>query len=525
MVASSHQSLDKAEASPKAIRSLSWSELYQAAVHLLGQYVGAVISCRYAIPSHLQGEDADAQLRLTFETALARTVLDHPLLQCGVIDEDSPKPSFIELDAVDFANHVDWVTLNASDDLHGALRSTLEAGVGHNYPDGATRPGWRMVVLRPSGRGGPAVLEAVFFYNHIAVDGMSGKIFHESLLNHLNSHDPPEQLQSFQDRVLRLVDTAARFPPAPETIVTYPVSMCFFAGALWKAFRPNFFAVREGLSAAWAPVRLQPYKTNLRVFTVEGGPLSNILALCRGNKTTLTGLLHGIALLSFAKQLDPATAPGFAAGTAIDMRRATPKAPDGYPWYDPSRTVCNILSTIHHHFDKRLVSDFRRSLEAAPGTDDREGNNLRMDALAPLIWSAAQRTRREIEAALALGNRDNMLGLMKYASDWRAMMRAQEFKPRGASWAVSNIGVIDGDATPEGTDDDDRRWSIEASTFTMSAEAAGAAVHISAISVRGGELSVELAWQDVVDGAVIKQLGDDLEKWLAYFGSIDLDAC
>jgi len=171
------------------------------------------------------------------------------------------------------------------------------------------------------------------------------------------------------------------------------------------------------------------------------------------------------------------------------------------------------------------VSDFRRSLEAAPGTDDREGNTLRMDALAPLIWSAAQRTRREIEAALALGNRDNMLGLMKYASDWRAMMRAQEFKPRGASWAVSNIGVIDGDATPEGTDDDDRRWSIEASTFTMSAEAAGAAVHISAISVRGGELSVELAWQDVVDGAVIKQLGDDLEKWLAYFGSIDLDAC
>ncbi|UNI20860.1 Alcohol acetyltransferase [Purpureocillium takamizusanense] len=519
MAVATSLSLAKAEATPRVIRNLSCSELYQAAVHLLGQYVGAVISCRYAVPPHLRSQDADAELRLALEAALAQTVLDHPLLQCGIINEDSRKPSFVELDAVDFANHVDWVTLDASDDLHGALRSTLEARISRNYPDGATRPGWRVVVLQPHPGGDSAVLEVVFLYNHIVVDGMSGKIFHETLLHHLNSQDPQEPVPNLDRRVLHLVDTAARFPPAPETVTAYPISIYFFVGALWKAFRPNFFAAREGLLAKWAPIQLKPYKTNLRVVTVGSGSLCNILRLCRANKTTLTGLLHGIALLSFARQLDVATAPGFESGTAIDMRRSTPKAPDGYPWYDPSRTACNILSTIFHRFDKRLVSDVRRQLDAAPPPDDAGGyDQLWMEALAPVVWAAAQRTRREIEAALALGNRNNMLGLLKYASDWRATMRAQASKPRAGSWGVSNIGVIDGHA-PSAKTDCGAHWSVESCTFTMSAEATGTAVHISAVSVKGGELSVELAWQDVVDGTVINQLGDDLKQWLEYFGT------
>ncbi|KAJ6440267.1 alcohol acetyltransferase [Purpureocillium lavendulum] len=481
------------------------------AVHLLGQYVGAVISCRYGIPPRLRGEHAAAELRLAFETALARTVLDHPMLQCGIINEDSPKPAFIELDAVDFANHVEWVTLGASEKLRDALRSVLDEGVARNYPHGETRPGWRLVVVQPGN--GEAVLEAIFFYNHVAVDGMGGKIFHETLLHHLNSHDPQHRLQNFRLRVLGLVDTAARFPPAPENISPYTVSMCFFARALWKAFRPNFVAVREGLMAAWAPVRLQPYKTNLRAFTVGSARLANILQLCRANKTTLTGLLHGIALVSLAAQVDAATAPGFQAGTAIDMRRATPRALKGYPWYEPSRTIANILSTIHHQFDKRLVSNLRKKLEVAPASSP--GDSARMVALAPAVWSAARSVRREIETELARGTHNNMVGLMRFASDWRALMRAQASKPRGASWAVSNIGVIDGGHSVSAGNgrredqrpDDDARWTIEASTFTMSAEAAGAAVHISAISVKQGELSVELAWQD---SRVFASLGQQL---------------
>ncbi|PNY25140.1 Uncharacterized protein TCAP_04921 [Tolypocladium capitatum] len=490
---------------PRIIRSLSSTELYQSAAHLLGQYFGTIVTCRYATPDHVAAE-ADESLRESFERAVARTVLQHPALQAGLFNEDSKRPAWIQLETIDFANHVVWQTVDASDDFQAALGGLLESHIDRSFPHLETEPGWRVAILRQQ-RG--RALEVAFVWNHAVADGMSGKIFHETLLHHLNAADggaPPV----LHNRVLRLADTARRFPPAPEAICKYPVGLRFAASAIWRGLRPDVIANREGTRAAWSPIRLQPYRTRRQTLAVADAALQRILCACRANHTTLTGLLHGIAVLSFASQLAPHEAPGLAGDTALDMRPATPSAPPGYPWYEPRRTVGNILSSMEHAFDRHLVGDLRRRLASAPPTGpDRKA------ALAPAVWSVARAARRDIQRALDRGTRDNVVGLMRFVPDWRAQMRELAGKPRRSSWVVTNIGVLDG--APDGAGAG--RWTVERALFSLSAEAAGAAIRLCAMSVKGKELCVDFSWQDaVVDGAVAERLVCDVEEWLEHLG-------
>ncbi|POR37252.1 Uncharacterized protein TPAR_02547 [Tolypocladium paradoxum] len=496
---------DGGEQQPAIIRNLSFTELYQSAVHLLGQYCGTIVTCRYVTPDHAAA-GSDESLQESIERAIAETVLQHPALQAGLVNEDSKRPSWIELESIDFANHVAWQTVNSSDDVQAALGSLLESQIDRNFSHLETRPGWRVVILRQHGS---RALEVAFIWNHTVADGMSGKMFHETLLHHLNSAegDSPPKLRG---RVLRLADTALRFPPAPEAICKYPIGLRFTTSALWKEFKPSIIANKEGTRAAWSPIRLQPYKTRRRTVTIPDAALQRILRACRANSTTLTGLLHGIAVLSFASQLQPHEAPGLAGDTALNMRPATPSAPPGYPWYDPHKTIGNILSSMEHTFDRHLVRDVRRQLASAPPADPD-----RKTALAPAVWSVARAARRDIQRSLDLGTRDNMVGLMKFVPDWRAQMREHVGKPRRSSWVVTNIGVIDGDPDGAGA----AHWTIERALFSLSAEASGAAIRLCPISVKGKELCVDFSWQDtVVDGAVAERLVSDVEEWLGYLG-------
>ncbi|KND88328.1 hypothetical protein TOPH_06933 [Tolypocladium ophioglossoides CBS 100239] len=497
---------DSGDKQPRIIRNLSFTELYQSAVHLLGQYLGTIVTCRYATPDHVAAEP-DERLHESFERAIAETVLQHPALQAGLFNEDSKQPSWIELESIDFANHVVWQTVSASDDLQVALGGLLESQIDRRFSHLETQPGWRVVILHQHGS---RALEVAFIWNHTAADGMSGKIFHETLLHHLNSADgdtPP----NLHNRVLRLADTAQRFPPAPEAICKYPIGLCFMASVIWKEFKPRIIANKEGTRAAWSPIRLKPYKTQRQTVTIDNATLQRILCACRANNTTLTGLLHGIAVLSFASQLRPHEAPGLAGDTALNMRPATPSAPPRYPWYEPHKTIGNILSSMEHTFDRHLVGAIRRRLASAPLADpDRKA------ALAPAVWSVAQAARRDIQRSLDLGTRDSMVGLMKFVPDWRAQMREHAWKPRRTSWVVTNIGVLDGDTDGAGAG----RWTIERALFSLSAEASGAAIHLCPISVKGKDLCVDFSWQDtVVDGAVAGRLVSDVEAWLEYLGA------
>jgi hypothetical protein len=57
----------------------------------------------------------------------------------------------------------------------------------------------------------------------------------------------------------------------------------------------------------------------------------------------------------------------------------------------------------------------------------------------------------------------------------------------------------------------------------MSAQVSGAAFAISAISVKGGDLCVEVGWQEgIMDKAIGDTVAQDMEAWLRYVGSRSL---
>jgi hypothetical protein len=163
----------------------------------------------------------------------------------------------------------------------------------------------------------------------------------------------------------------------------------------------------------------------------------------------------------------------------------------------------NICCSTHHDFDKRFISRLRERIRPVPDA-----------GLEEELWSVAQRVRREIETALEMGTRDNILGLMKFVKDWRKQMEGYLGKPRSIGWVVTNLGVFDGN--PSG-DVSGSCWAVDEASFTLSAQAVGAAINIALVSVKGASLCVHLSWQDgVVDEAVMVKLVADVETWLRY---------
>ncbi|KAI5926473.1 hypothetical protein F4810DRAFT_707557 [Camillea tinctor] len=104
-----------------------------------------------------------------------------------------------------------------------------------------------------------------------------------------------------------------------------PITPGFAIKTLWQEFRSPMFC-RGVAQATWTPIRILPYKTQLRVFTVENDVLVKVL---------------------FA---------------SINLRPYVPSSPQGYPWLEPESTMGNYVTITPHEFDEALVADIRSEL-------------------------------------------------------------------------------------------------------------------------------------------------------------------
>lgn len=389
--------------------------------------------------------------------------------------EDSPSPSFIELSCINLRKHITWLPHDTSKE------AILQEQLDTKFSDIETRPGWRIVIITGD------VLDVLFVWNHAICDGISGKIFHQSLLQYLNSSSEPANIK---DGVLYL-PKINDFPPAASS-AKYPISITYLGSMLWEEYKPSVFTY----PAHWAPFRTSPYKTALRSLKFSDRLLQSVVSACRKHGTTLTGLLHAIALVSLAGSVPSEKAAGFRSETAYDMRGLIPEM--------DKNTVGNICSSTYHAFGKKMVSRLREEIARGEGDGKEE--------LMEMMWVVAVQVRREIRVALEKGTRDNTLGVMKFVKDWRKMMSEHVGKQRTVGWAVTNLGVLDGEGTGDGDGD---VWKINEARFTLSAQASGAAITISVVSVGGQSLCVDVSWQDgVIDERVTDTLVTDIKEWL-----------
>lgn len=490
------------------------------------------------------------------EAAMARVILDHPMLRVGMRGANSRKPAFVELQSIDFSQLVEWRTFSPeAEDYESDLWAFIQARVDEKPTQLVTLPGWRAVVLRVEGT---RFVDIMIEFGHAHLDGMSIKLFHEEMRRYLSSyHDNDDNLQitpeGFQDRVLTIpVEKRRDLPPPMHELYKFSFTTRYTLSTLWQELKPAALHEKTGMEADWAPIRAQPFVTLSRVFRLHDSLLQNILTKCRAHNTTLTGLLDTLLAVILALRLPPENSRGFIGNTIVDLRpliRKTSKYLQRTN-IDPRHIMENILTTVDHEFSPELVALIRAKAEEATKEMEGEGHEqveentrgagdweqgYKMLALEEFVWLAAARVRAEIQARLDDGTNDKT-GLLKYISDCRTLHKDTMKKPRALTYSVSNLGVIDGappvvakgkekegsvkqEGNVERKEDDEDRWTIERATFSLSAELPQSAFLLCPVSVKGKELSMYLSWQDCTIDA---ELGDavtaDLETWLRFFG-------
>lgn len=327
--------------------------------------------------------------------------------------------------------------------------------------------------------------------------------------------------------ILVLPQAPPLLPTPIESLKSLPIDLKYLAKVFWEETRPRFLN-RDVSQAAWCPIRSSPYKTQFRAFFMDNASLLAIRALCRRNRTTITGLLNGLALIAFSSHLDSTVAPAFQSSTIMDHRRNLPPAPPGAPWVRSDRAVGNYVTELPLRFDTELVARIRSKLPA----DASEGRDLSAD-LQRELWAVSAQSRLEIVRKLDAGLRNDLIGVFKHVTDWQQTVRDMAKKRRQFSWLVTNIGVLDGNPStrlsttttrsPTGGDtnsDDGQRWSIGRAQFGLSAEISAAAIDFAPVSVAGRGMCVSADWPDcAVDATLGERIMADLERWLAQLAS------
>lgn len=510
--------------------------------------------CRYVIPrSVLETAAAEAgsanpeaaAVARVLELAVARVVLEHPLLRVGHVGEAASDPTWVELDSINLAEHIEWRFPN----IGGAADEAEEARQRHElvreqldteFTDFETRPGWRVVASWL----GRQRVDVLFVWNHAHLDGMSGKMFHETLLRHLNS-SPDGAAPTLKDggHVLAVSTPKDRFPPAQDDVVVFPVSAAFAAKEGWKEYRPGALTPRgeRATLAFWAPHVQDGGRrplSQMRVVETPAAQLKLLLKRCRERGTTLTGLMHALALASLSLQLagggKEELSRGFTASTAINSRRFADERleqADGgagnrkwrkkYPWFEPTSAMGNYVTSLTHKFLPQAVTDMRREWAAAGAAAAAAAGHVAPGTLPlplrELVWTAAVMARSDIDRRIGAGPKDDIMGMMRVVGNWNDFLRAKFKKVRDASWIVTNIGVFDGgEAEAEAeTEEVGGRWTVDDAEFHLGADVVTAALEISAISVKGKGLKTTICWQDdAIDKAIGEGFAANLDAWL-----------
>ncbi|KAK8029649.1 alcohol acetyltransferase-domain-containing protein [Apiospora rasikravindrae] len=498
---------------------------------------------------HLTNPENIESLKARFYDAAVRVVLSQPHLQTGIVGETSKKPKFVRLDSFDLRNHIEWISLDSSKDSEAQYLKTMQSNLDAKFSDISTRPGWKIIVLH---KAGADCIDVIYVWDHSHHDGMSGKIFHQQLLQNLNSKaKSDERIPAVRNTdkdpdhwIVDLPDYSDKLPPPPEDLCAFRSSLPWLAKTVFNEVKPPKLFPPGDMYAKWAPIKTSPYKTRFRTFTIGHEIVTRVVEACRHHKTTVTGLLHGLALLSLSTQLKEAK--GFASRTPYDLRRILPSGPRKYPWLEPKEAMCNYVSVVDHGFDAGLVAKIRAKLpdiaEAERETASTASRPLPAD-LMDLVWSVSARIRREIKATLDAGGRNDIIGLMKLAGDFRDVQQSEARKPRHLSWLVTNLIVMDGKSSEaeikasvdtdganigaqghireeKGERGDGGGWSVRRAELVLSAEVCSAALSVSLVTVKNEQMAVTCSWQDcAVEAGIGEGLLNDLERWMKEIGS------
>jgi hypothetical protein len=455
-------------------------ERFSTARHHLGYYRCVANTAKYSIDEHLE------DLSSVLETALAKVILQHPALCCGIINEDKKDPAFIRLNSIDVSKCIEYRDLGVltAEEYDQRLAEIIEHQHRQLWPHLDSQPGWKVIIVQSKTmNSSPTILDAIFAFHHALADGSSGMVFHRSILKALNhSSESP----SLKDHVLTIPDSIT-LKPALEKVVNFKVSWRFFFGVLWSGMKPRWLF--RDLSPPWtgsvcAPLPIQNYTSRVKFISIPDQLVGNILAACREQKSTLTGLLHGLIIASLTSRVP--SAGGFIATTPYSLRSLT-----GLSTTDEMGVQVAALSSS---FSSGTISAVR----AAPDPHH----------LTEEIWKVATTFRTEMTNEISRMPNDSLIGLIPYVTDMSKFLTSMVGKPRSETYELSNVGALKNEV-------ENGKWRIQRVIFTQSGMATGPAVGFNVASVAGGPLVISATWlEGDIDEGLVDEVVKDIDRGL-----------
>lgn len=445
-------------------------------------------------------------LEEVLDQAIALTVLEYPLLQVGIIKEGSRTPSWVRLDQIDLQQQVKWLVASSEQDYEQVLLETISKEHNTSFFTSESTPLWRVTILKHADSDA-RMIDVIFIGNHANGDGTSGKVVQNTLLEKLNAASNGEAAVELKERVIAL-PVSSGTTPAQEKLMKFPVSPGYDFSESWAELRPAFLVSESNYFVNWAPLRDAPNTTRLTVLRTESDVLKSVLDACRQHKTTLTSLLQVLGLLSLSIRVPKETALAFQHVTPISLRPYMPSESG----LDPEKTYGNIVSPWLYVFDEKTVSELRQEAEKAISAN--------YAGLMDVVWRVAAEFRVQLSKKLALGSRNDQVGLLPLVHDSRTYLKDLLKKPRVVTLEVSNIGIVNGsiDST---SGDKPNQWTTEQAAFTQSSWVTAGVIMVSCASVKGKGLSLNVTWQKEVlpNDSLGMGVTADLHSWLECIGN------
>ncbi|KAG9236427.1 alcohol acetyltransferase [Amylocarpus encephaloides] len=457
-------------------RAVGNLERFSTVRHHAGIYRCVVSTARYVTST------SPENLETTIQAALTKVILQHPALCCGIVDDDKNESSFVRLESIDLSRCIEHKPLEAlvmGEHEEGLIR-ILETRHSETFPDVDRIPPWRLIIVQSPAlkSDGGVKFDVVFAFHHAIGDGMSGVVFHRSLLSALETiatTAPPS--------ILVNIPTSTTLSPAVENRINFKISWLFLLAQLWKQVKPRWLfpdPLPPWTSTPISAANIARYISRVKILYLPPQTVKQVLSVCRKERATLTGLLHGLAVASFSTHVPEAQS--FSSSTPYSLR--------GLSGMSTTDEMGVQVSGLPSAYSPELVMCIRSSKTP--------------EQLSKRIWTIARDFRAEMSVEIAKLPNDNQIGLIPYISDLKGFFTEQIGKPRESTYEVSNVGVLR-------QKDEGGTWNIERLCFTQSGMGTGAAVGINVASVTGGDLAVSFTWlQGDIEERLVHEVMEDV---------------
>jgi hypothetical protein len=447
-----------------------------------------VVSCRYTVPPQVEIET----LELRLQTAVAQVIVDQPLMQVSIVDEDKKSPYFAHVSEIDLSKHIEFAPTSSVETANANLATHLARRLDQLWSHVAQCPPWKVIVIPIQGETAVSMIDVAYCYHHAIGDGTSGSIFHSHLTKALQI--PADNLHELSGINLTL-RYPPKFPPPQEQLINFRVGWGYFLSMVWEAFGPLWLK-RKPIAVPWRGKAIDyslPYKTNLRIVAISSTNSANLITFLRAHSLTLTPFLHILILASISRRIPASQAPTFNFGSAISARRCIPTTAE----FDPKAKMIVIVTEADYAIAPPEVEKIR---ECA-------GQELEEAFLA-----AVHAVKTDIDMKVSNLPNDTSVGMLKYVGDFHKFFLGKNGTERHNSWEVSNIGAFKTGHVENG-------WNVTQGVFCQSASPTGAAMAANVLGVAGGELTITMSWHEgVVESDLVNGVADDLTAWIRKLG-------